>query len=125
MYGEGDLPGSSRRRLQPSERFRVGDAGEGPGRVVVGPHLAGRGVRDGDVVLDVGEGAVEDPEAAVDGAAVEDLYRELESGKEPAMFRASAKRWSGAPPDPPLSLQRSAPRRTTENGAKTQPVRFR
>jgi hypothetical protein len=36
----------------------VGDAREGPGRVVAGLHLAGRGVRDGDVVLDVGDGAV-------------------------------------------------------------------
>jgi hypothetical protein len=33
--------------------------------------------------------------------------------------------WSGLPPDPPLSLQRSAPRRRTENGAKTQPLRSR
>src|SRR4029077_10785090 len=70
------------RRIEPpgSECHGVRHAGELTGRVGVGPDLAGEGVPDGDGVGDVRERAEEDPELAVERAAVEDLEDQLDVG---------------------------------------------
>ena len=71
------------------ERSGVPDARELAEGVVVRLHGTGRRVGDGEVVLDAGEGAEEDPELLVDRAGVEDLDDELDVGlgEEPEVAR--------------------------------------
>src|SRR5262249_38796819 len=63
-----------------AERQRVAHAREEAGRVRVPPDDPGHGIGDGQRVLDVREGAIEDPEVVVQGPRVEDLDDRLDVG---------------------------------------------
>src|SRR4029079_8710621 len=64
-------------RVCAQEGAVIGGAGQPPVRIVVLLDAAGRGVGDGDGVLDVRQGAVEDPELAVDRPAVAHMHHKL------------------------------------------------
>src|SRR6202035_182960 len=79
---EGASPSPTQTKQFPSrsERAGVADAADVAGVVVVGAVDAGRQVLDVDRVLDVREGAVEDPELAVERPAVQELDHQLDVG---------------------------------------------